>query len=67
MILGSASAVPPAGYGTMMRMVALGYVAMSSAAAGDTAEILKINGRYLAAPSADLRLENHMAIMIFWD
>jgi hypothetical protein len=40
---------------------------MSSATAGDTAEILKINGRYLAAPSADLRLENHMAIMIFWD
>jgi len=65
MILGSASAVPPAGYGTMMRMVALGYVATSSAAAGETAEIVKINARYLAAATTDLRLENDRAIMVF--
>jgi hypothetical protein len=70
MILGSASAVPPAGYGTMMRMVALGYVATSSAAAGETAEILKIKvARYLAAATAaagDPILENDRAIMVFW-
>ena len=41
MILGSASAVPPAGNGTMMRIVALGYVAMSPAPAGAKVEIIK--------------------------
>jgi hypothetical protein len=70
MILGSASAVPPAGYGTMMRMVALGYVATSSAAADETAEIVKINlARHLAAARAaagEPKLENDRAIMVFW-
>jgi hypothetical protein len=66
MILGSASAVPPAGYGTMMRMVAPGYVARSSAAAGETAEILKINARYLAGARADVSLASDRAIMVSW-
>jgi hypothetical protein len=53
----------------MMRIVALGYVAMSSATAGETTKILKIKvTKHLATARVavgDPTLKNDKAIMVF--